>query len=82
MRDSMPRRGKFASYGFRVTEPVRDVGIVFQRDLLLEWRNVVDNVLLRQRSKLGDQRTRALALLEELGVSGFEKATRGSSRVA
>ena len=30
-----------------VAKPVTDVGIVFQRDALLEWRTVLDNVLLQ-----------------------------------
>src|SRR5262245_57499281 len=31
----------------RVSRPYTDVGIVFQRDALLEWRTVLDNVLLQ-----------------------------------
>ncbi|MFX9135367.1 ATP-binding cassette domain-containing protein, partial [Acinetobacter baumannii] len=29
--------------GRRVVEPLDNVGIVFQRDLLLDWRNILDN---------------------------------------
>jgi len=60
-----------------VTAPIPDVGIVFQRDLLLDWRTVIDNVLLpAELQKRIDRPTavkRAEALLEELGVAEFAK---------
>ena len=58
-----------------VAAPVPDVGIVFQRDLLLDWRTVVRNVLLPaelQRTIDPDgARHRAAELLGELGVADF-----------
>jgi NitT/TauT family transport system ATP-binding protein len=58
-----------------VTGPIADMGIVFQRDLLLDWRSVLDNVLLSAEIKgLGGMRERALELLRELGVDGFADA--------
>jgi NitT/TauT family transport system ATP-binding protein len=57
-----------------VTGPVADVGIVFQRDLLLDWRNVIDNVLLPAELKglnRDEARQRGHALLDELGVADF-----------
>jgi len=61
----------------KVAAPVTDVGIVFQRDALLEWRTVLDNVLL-QIDVRGLDRTayeaKALALLKQVGLSGFEQS--------
>lgn len=60
--------------GTLVSAPVQDLGVVFQRDLLLDWRSVVDNVLLPAEIKKMDMaaaRKRAIALLEELGVAAF-----------
>jgi NitT/TauT family transport system ATP-binding protein len=50
------------------------VGVVFQRDLLLDWRNVLDNVMLAaemQRLPRAPAEVRARALLTELGVGDF-----------
>jgi NitT/TauT family transport system ATP-binding protein len=61
----------------KVTAPVTDVGIVFQRDALLEWRTVLDNVML-QINVRGLERARyepkARALLKQVGLSGFEQS--------
>jgi NitT/TauT family transport system ATP-binding protein len=57
-----------------VTGPVLGTGIVFQRDLLLDWRTVLDNVLLaiEFRGKQTPQwKERALALLRKVGLEGF-----------
>ncbi|MCK6450933.1 MAG: ABC transporter ATP-binding protein [Alphaproteobacteria bacterium] len=58
-----------------VNAPIPDVGIVFQRDLLLDWRNVIDNVMLpaelNKRTDRQTARARAQALLERLGVAEF-----------
>jgi NitT/TauT family transport system ATP-binding protein len=58
-----------------VTQPRRDVGMVFQRPVLLPWRQVIDNVLLptdvsRRPRKV--VRSRANDLLEMVGLTGFE----------
>ncbi|HCC78516.1 MAG: ABC transporter ATP-binding protein [Chloroflexi bacterium GWB2_49_20] len=58
-----------------VVGPRKDVGMVFQRPLLLPWRNILQNVLLpieilgRSNS---DYQEEALKLLELVGLSGFE----------
>ncbi len=60
--------------GQAVSQPITDVGIVFQRDLLLDWRTVIDNVLLPAELKKIDlvaARRRAQQLLTELGVADF-----------
>ncbi len=38
--------GDVAIRGQAVVEPPLDTGIVFQRDVLLDWRSVIDNILL------------------------------------
>jgi NitT/TauT family transport system ATP-binding protein len=57
-----------------VAGPLAGVGIVFQRDLLLDWRSIVDNVMLptefRRNAGTGSP-VRARELLNELGVGEF-----------
>jgi NitT/TauT family transport system ATP-binding protein len=63
--------------GEPIAGPLRDVGLVVQRDLLLDWRNSLDNVLLPAEFKgqaSAQIRQRAAALLTELGVGGFESS--------
>ena len=67
--------GQITIGGKRVTDPYTDIGIVFQQDVLLEWRTILQNVLIQaelrrlDRKKLGE---RARYLLELVGLSGFE----------
>jgi NitT/TauT family transport system ATP-binding protein len=59
-----------------VKRPHTDLGIVFQRDALLEWRSVIDNVLLQadiRRLSRRELLPKAMALLERAGLAGFEK---------
>lgn len=68
-------RGEMKVQSRNVHGPLDDVGVVFQKDLLLDWRTVLENVLLpaELRGRVDDKiKTRARELLEELGVSGFE----------
>jgi NitT/TauT family transport system ATP-binding protein len=58
--------------GQALAAPLKDVGIVFQDDLLLEFRSALDNVLLQGRIRRLDLRavrSRAMQLLEQLGVA-------------
>lgn len=59
-----------------VREPHRELGIVFQQDLLMPWRTVLANVLLQSVVR-GDRsrqtRERALDLLSQVGLDGFER---------
>ena len=51
------------------------LGMVFQRDVLLDWRTILDNVLLSiefTRKPTAEERERALALLNRFGLAGFE----------
>ncbi|MCG8358964.1 MAG: ABC transporter ATP-binding protein [Kiloniellales bacterium] len=68
-------RGDISILSRPVAGPVEDIGVVFQKDLLLDWRSVIENVLLPAELKgrvNQDTRRRAKELLEELGVDGFE----------
>ena|ERR1051325_6818792 len=59
----------------RVTKPLTDIGIAFQQDLLFDWRTVLGNVMI-QADMRGMERTaarkKAEALLERVGLKGFE----------
>ena len=69
-----PTGGRVLLGGEVVREGMTGIGVVFQRDLLLDWRNVLDNVLLPaqlQRRDLAQARARARMLLTELGVGDF-----------
>jgi len=66
--------GELTVFGNSVSGPVTDVGIVFQQPILLEWRNVLDNVLFQIDMRGLDReqyRSRALALLEAVGLADF-----------
>ncbi len=68
-------RGVLEIDGAAVTEPRRDIGIVFQSPTLLPWADIADNVLfpLRlMRERAPDARARAHGLLELVGLKGFE----------
>jgi len=69
-----PSSGRIAVNGSVVTAPQTALGIVFQSPVLLEWRTVLDNVLLQLELRGLDpapQRNRALQLLESVGLSEF-----------
>ena len=70
-----PTRGTLEIDGTPVTEPRRDIGIVFQSPTLLPWATVAENVLfpLRLMREAGsDSRARAQSLLDLVGLAGFE----------
>lgn len=69
-----PTEGSVSIGGRPVTGPVTDLGIVFQRDLLLDWRTTLGNVMLQADIRNLDRegaRSRALDLLDRVGLSGF-----------
>jgi NitT/TauT family transport system ATP-binding protein len=70
-----PTSGSIRVGGELVSGPPANLGVVFQRDVLLEWRTVIRNVLLpveAKRLRVADWRERALALLDQLGLRNFE----------
>jgi len=71
-----PVSGGSISVGGRALKgPPEDMGIVFQRDVLLDWRTILDNVLITGEfiGRKGPQmRERASALLSRFGLDGFE----------
>jgi NitT/TauT family transport system ATP-binding protein len=72
-----PSAGKVFYRGAPVRSPNTDVGYLTQRDTLLPWRTVEDNVAialeLRGESRADRHRT-AHAWLDRVGLSGFEKS--------
>lgn len=71
-----PTSGSAEVLGRAVDGPVTNIGMVFQSDLLLPWRNAIDNVLLQaqvRRLDMIEARDRALDLLKSVGLDGFEE---------
>jgi len=74
---TLPSSGSVHLRGERVAAPRQDIGYVFQRAALLEWRNVRGNILLQAEMRGMDPaqaRRRADELIEMTGLTGFEKA--------
>jgi NitT/TauT family transport system ATP-binding protein len=70
-----PTEGRVMIDGEDATGTIGRVGYMLQKDLLLPWRTVVDNVILGmeiQGKPLREARERALPLLRKYGLSGFE----------
>lgn len=60
----------------KLTQPLTDVGIVFQDHLLLDFRNAEDNILLQAEIRglpKDPARERGRRLLQQLGLGGAEK---------
>ena len=69
-----PASGKVFHNGKPVAGPQTTLGIVFQSPVLLEWRTVIDNVLLQLELRgidPGPYRERAQALLAQVGLGEF-----------
>jgi NitT/TauT family transport system ATP-binding protein len=70
-----PTEGTVTIGDRRVTGPHTDMGIVFQSPVLLDWRNILGNVLVQLELRgldPGAYRGRALELLRSVGLEGFE----------
>lgn len=69
-----PDSGAITLDGQKLSKPGGQLGFVFQSPTLLEWKTVMDNVLLPialQRKPLPQDRARAGILLELMGLSDF-----------
>jgi NitT/TauT family transport system ATP-binding protein len=74
---SEPTNGTVTVGGRPVLEPLTDVGIVFQRDLLMDWRTVTGNIMLQAEVRRLDKAAaleKARALIRKVGLAGFEDA--------
>ena len=66
--------GTIAVAGRTVTQPIPDIGMVFQAPILLKWRSILENVLLPAELAGKDPRSlrsRAEQLLDMAGLGGF-----------
>jgi NitT/TauT family transport system ATP-binding protein len=71
-----PTGGRVRLTGREVTGVQRDVGYVFQRDGLLPWKSVLDNIalpLMFRGVTRGEARERATAWVRRVGLEGFER---------
>ncbi|MGH7052185.1 MAG: ABC transporter ATP-binding protein [Acetobacteraceae bacterium] len=71
----MPSSGTIRVAGEIVTKSPQNLGMVFQRDVLLDWRTILDNVFLPidfRHEKRVKYQERARELLALFGLSGFE----------
>lgn len=72
----LPDSGQVALAGRPIAKPVTDVGIVFQSDVLLDWRRVLDNVVIQAEMRGLDREeyaVKARQLLANVGLAGFER---------
>ena len=73
-------RGTITVAGHEVTQPIHDIGMVFQAPILLKWRTILDNILLPAELAGKDKRAywaRAHELIEMAELHGFaEKLPR------
>ena len=72
-----PDKGEVWLHGDRVTSPRKTVGMAFQNPVMLEWRTILENVILpleivAPRMAQRDRVDRAMHLLDMVGLNGFE----------
>jgi NitT/TauT family transport system ATP-binding protein len=68
--------GRVLMNGNPVTKPSREIGFVFQQSVLLEWRTVMENVMLPIeifKLNLDEYRPKAIELLKTMGLGRFDK---------
>lgn len=66
--------GAISVRGARVSRPPEDMGIVFQSDLLLDWRTVIENVLIVSEfrgTRTPKLEVRAAELLSRFGLKDY-----------
>jgi ABC-type nitrate/sulfonate/bicarbonate transport system ATPase subunit len=72
-----PTAGRVMIDGVDATGTIGRVGYMLQKDLLLPWRTLIDNIILGmeiQGVPLRQARDKALPLLRRYGLGGFEQA--------
>src|SRR6266540_2593826 len=72
-----PTSGTVTLMGRPVTRPQKDIGFVFQKAALLEWRGARKNILLQAEMRRMDRALaarRADDLMKLTGLNGFERA--------
>jgi NitT/TauT family transport system ATP-binding protein len=70
-----PTVGSVSLSGKPVQRPVTNIGIVFQTDVLLDWRRIMQNVLIQPEMRGLDVRAyeqKAKDLIALVGLEGFE----------
>ena len=72
-----PSKGSIFISNEKVISPLSTVGMAFQNPVLLEWRNVINNIILpleivSKNLKYNFKRERALELLKLVGLEDFE----------
>ncbi|MFQ5913139.1 MAG: ABC transporter ATP-binding protein [Nitrospinota bacterium] len=70
-----PSSGEIFIEGRRLDAPYTELGFVFQLDILLDWRTVLENVMLPvQIKRMGYRKhlSKARNLLRRVGLAGFE----------
>ena len=73
-----PDMGQILVQGKKVLFPRPNVGMAFQNPVMLEWRTVLENVILpleivSPSMRLKDKEDRAKYLLSLVGLNGFEE---------
>jgi NitT/TauT family transport system ATP-binding protein len=76
-----PSSGMVKVKGKPVNGPTDEVFMIFQNFALLPWKNVLQNIEIPLLSRGGlspnDARTKALKVIQDVGLRGFEKAYPG-----
>ena len=72
-----PTKGSIFISNEKVLSPISTVGMAFQNPVLLEWRNVINNIILpleivSKNLSYNFRRERALELLKLVGLEEFE----------
>ncbi len=76
-----PTAGRVLFRGRPITEPIQEIGMIFQNFVLLPWRTALENVLfgLASRKDINEEQKKELAMraLEDAGLKGFENVYPG-----
>lgn len=72
-----PNEGEVWLHNQKVTSPRPTVGMAFQNPVLLEWRSILQNIMLpmeivKSSMTKSEAQDRAMQLLDLVGLSGFE----------